>query len=113
VHGPISELSLEVFYRVAGLLATSRPIMWLQKSSTEIPVLDFIDREAPAGVEQHNVGTKTIHMGLDIDFPSLLESTVKELDDREFARGQQCAELKERPSLRRNDALRKRDSHRQ
>jgi hypothetical protein len=33
VNGSIGELSLEAFYRVADLLATSRRIMQLQKSS--------------------------------------------------------------------------------
>jgi hypothetical protein len=35
VNGSISELSLEAFYRVTGLLATSKPIIQLQKSSLE------------------------------------------------------------------------------
>jgi hypothetical protein len=35
VNGSISELSLEAFYRVTGLLATSRPIIQLQKSSSQ------------------------------------------------------------------------------
>jgi hypothetical protein len=79
--------------------STIAGIAVLISEATEIPVLDLVDSNTPGGMKEDDVGTKAVHVWLDVDLPALWESAIKDLNHSELARGQRRAKLRKRPSF--------------
>src|SRR5436190_272250 len=60
--------------------STIAGIAVLISEATEIPVLDLIDCNTPGRMKEDDVGTKAVHVGLDVDLPSPWESAIKKLN---------------------------------